>query len=55
LQAGAYSWQVSLYDNKRLLDNWYCVPELVIVTETLSDMRDQWTGVLNLPCDFKVN
>jgi lipopolysaccharide transport system ATP-binding protein len=55
LQAGAYSWQVSLYENKHLLDNWYCVPELIIVTETLSDIREQWTGILNLPCNFKVN
>lgn len=53
LRPGTYSWHVSLYNEGILLDAWHCVPELVIVTEPLTHPRDEWSGVLNIPCKFQ--
>jgi hypothetical protein len=53
LRPGVYYWHVSLYDGGNLLDNWHCVPPLVIATDPLTHPRDEWSGVLNIPCDFR--
>jgi len=54
LRPGIYHWQVSLYEDGKLLDNWYCIPELVIATDPEGHHLDQWNGILNLPCAFKI-
>jgi hypothetical protein len=54
LRPGVYHWQVSLYESGALLDNWHCVPELIIATEPLGHPRDEWSGILNLLCDFRI-
>ena len=54
LRPGVYHWQVSLYEDGGLLDNWFCIPELIIATEPQTHPSDEWNGVLNVPCDFKV-
>ncbi len=54
LSAGIYSWQVSMTADRKLLDLWYCVPELIVAIEPLADSRDRWTGILNLPCTFEM-
>jgi lipopolysaccharide transport system ATP-binding protein len=58
LKPGAYCWKVSLYSSLysegSLLDEWYCVPELIIATPPLTHPRDEWSGVLNVPCEFRV-
>jgi lipopolysaccharide transport system ATP-binding protein len=54
LRPGIYSWHVSIYSERSLLDEWHCVPELIIATEPLTHPRDKWTGVLNMRCDFQV-
>lgn len=50
---GVYRWQVSFYEDGKLLDLWYCVPEMVISTIPKTHPLDKWSGVLNLSCDFK--
>jgi len=55
LRPGVYHWLVSLYDGGELLDLWHCIPELIVATEPLTHPRDEWAGVLNVPCDFCVN
>ncbi|MFC1580651.1 polysaccharide ABC transporter ATP-binding protein [Thermodesulfobacteriota bacterium] len=55
LRPGIYHWQVSLYEDAELLDNWHCVPEFVIATEPFGHHLDQWQGLLNITCDFKIN
>lgn len=55
LRPGVYSWHVSLHDEERLIDSWYCVPDLIIATNPLGHPRDEWSGVLNLPCEFEVS
>ncbi|MBI4353364.1 MAG: ATP-binding cassette domain-containing protein [Candidatus Omnitrophica bacterium] len=54
VRPGVYRWQASFYGGGKLLDMWYCLPELVVATEPRTHFRDEWTGVLNLPCDFCV-
>ena len=53
LHPGNYSWCVSLYDEGKLLDKWQCVPEMVVATEPLTHPRDEWSGILNIPCKFQ--
>ena len=54
LRPGVYHFHVSLYDDAILLDEWNCVPELVVATEPLTHPKDEWSGILNIPCQFKV-
>ena len=54
LKPGSYYWKVSLYSEGALVDEWYCVPELIIATPPLTHPRDEWSGVLNIPCEFRV-
>ncbi len=55
LRPGVYSWHVSLYNDGHLMDEWHCVPELIIATEPLTHPQDEWSGVLNIPCVFQVH
>jgi hypothetical protein len=54
LRPGPYSWRVSLYDEHGLLDDWQCVPEMLVVTEPVTHPHDEWAGVLNIPTEFSV-
>lgn len=54
LRPGVYSWQVSLFDQDRQVDIWECYPEMIIATEGHQHLRDEWNGVLNVPCAFGV-
>jgi lipopolysaccharide transport system ATP-binding protein len=54
LKPGPYYWQVSIADDKGLIDLWDCVPELLITTEPLAHPQDEWAGFLNVPTDFSV-
>ena len=54
LRPGPYTWRVSLYDEHGLLDDWQCVPEMLVATEPVTHPRDEWAGVLNIPEEFSV-
>lgn len=54
LRPGVYHWQVSLYDGATLLDNWYGVPEMVIATIPVSNLTDEWCGLLNIACELNI-
>ena len=54
IRPGVYHWQVSLYENGALLDNWYCMPELIVATQPHGHPRDEWNGIINLPCAFRI-
>jgi len=55
LRPGVYRWHVSLYEGAKLLDAWHCTPEMIIATKPLTHPSDEWSGILNVPCDFHVN
>jgi lipopolysaccharide transport system ATP-binding protein len=54
LRPGPYTWQVSLYEGGQEVDNWECLPEMIVATETYQHPSDEWNGVLNLPARFAV-
>jgi ABC-type polysaccharide/polyol phosphate transport system ATPase subunit len=54
LRPGAYAWQVSLWEDKELLELWDCLPEMNIATQVFQHPRDEWNGVLNVPCGFTI-
>ncbi len=55
LKPGTYRWHVSLSDGAKVIDEWYATPEMVIATPPLAHHSDQWAGILNVPCEFKLN
>jgi ABC-type polysaccharide/polyol phosphate transport system ATPase subunit len=54
LRPGVYRWQVSLYQDGDLLDNWYCAPEMIVASQPQTHPRDEWAGILNVPCEFSI-
>jgi hypothetical protein len=54
LRPGPYSWRVTLYDDNGLLDDWECVPDLVVTTKPMGHSKDEWAGFLNIPCSFSL-
>ena len=54
LRPGPYTWRVTLWDEHGLLDDWQCVPEMLVATEPVTHPRDEWAGVLNIPEEFSV-
>jgi len=54
LRPAAYNWRVTLFDEDRLVDDWECVPELLIATTPMTHWSDEWAGTLNIPYDFSV-
>jgi hypothetical protein len=54
LKPGLYSWLVSLFDHGREVDTWSCFPEMAIATEIHQHLRDEWNGILNVPCEFGI-
>ncbi len=54
LRPGVYSWEVSLFDRGNPIDIWECLPEMIIDTEIHQHFRDEWNGILNVPCKFGI-
>jgi lipopolysaccharide transport system ATP-binding protein len=54
LRPGPYTWRVSLFDEHGLLDDWQCVPEMLVATEPVTHPNDEWAGLLNIPEEFSV-
>jgi ABC-type polysaccharide/polyol phosphate transport system ATPase subunit len=55
VRPGPYTWQVSLYSEGSLLDVWNCLPNMIVATEVHQHARDEWNGILNVPCKFNVS
>ena len=54
LRPGPYSWQVSLWENGEVVDLWDCAPDMIIATEVHQHARDEWNGILNVPCELVI-
>jgi hypothetical protein len=52
LRPAPYQWQVTIWDQGEMLDEWDCLPELNVATEIHQHHMDQWNGILNLPAYF---
>ena len=53
LRPGVYHWQVSIWENGRCLDQWTCVPDMIVGTKPVTHPDEQWQGVLNTPWEFQ--
>ncbi len=51
---GLYCWLLSLWDDHGQVDMWDGIPEMSVATEFSQHPRDEWGGILNLPCGFAV-
>ena len=49
LKPGVYSWRVTLFDEFGMVDDWDCIPELIVATAPLGHWHDEWAGLLNIP------
>jgi len=54
VRPGAYSWQVSLWNDEGNVDLWDAVPEMFVATQNFQHARDEWNGVLNVPCEYSI-
>ena len=54
IRPDTYYIHVSLYEGEKLLDEWNCSPGLSIVTPPVTHPRDEWAGILNIPCNFHI-
>jgi hypothetical protein len=54
LKPGLNSWLVSLFDHGREVDVWLSFPEMAISAEIHQHLRDEWNGILNVPCVFGI-
>jgi lipopolysaccharide transport system ATP-binding protein len=55
LRPGAYTWRVSFYDKGEQIDDWDCVPPMLISTLPQTHNYDEWAGILNIPCRFSTH
>jgi lipopolysaccharide transport system ATP-binding protein len=54
LRPSTYFWQVSLFDKTGLLDMWDSLPEMILSTKPLTHSKDEWAGILNIPCELSI-
>ncbi|MBI4445100.1 MAG: ABC transporter ATP-binding protein [Acidobacteria bacterium] len=55
LKPGPYYWHVSLYDHEGEVDEWHCIPNLVLATEPVTHFWDDFAGILNLSYRFQIS
>ena len=55
VRPGTYSWLVTLYENGNQVDAWDCMPPMIVGTEDFQFSREEWNGVLNMPCEFTIH
>ena len=55
LRPGPYSWAVSLADDHQYVDDWECVPDMIVATRPVTHPRDEWSGLLNVPIEFTIS
>jgi lipopolysaccharide transport system ATP-binding protein len=53
LRPGVYNWRVSIYDNGDRVDDWDCMPPMFVATVPKTHKQDEFTGILNIPSEFK--
>ena len=45
LRPGVYAWRSNLYDEDGLIDDWECLPELIVATKPVTHSKDEWAGI----------
>jgi lipopolysaccharide transport system ATP-binding protein len=55
LRPGSYFWSIGLWDDESCMDQWEVLPAMIVATPSYQHWSDQWTGLLNLPCELEHN
>jgi ABC-type polysaccharide/polyol phosphate transport system ATPase subunit len=55
LKPGIYTWNLSFYGRDELIDAGDLTPEFHVVIPSFQHPRDEWSGSLNLPSEFRVH
>jgi ABC-type polysaccharide/polyol phosphate transport system ATPase subunit len=53
LRPGVYHWQVSIWESDKCLDQWTCVPDMIVGTKPVTHPEEKWQGMLNTPWEFQ--
>lgn len=54
LQPGVYHWFVSLYEDREQVDEWLCLPEMIIASPAGGHPLEHLRGVLNVETEFEI-
>jgi lipopolysaccharide transport system ATP-binding protein len=52
IQSGVYEWRWGFHDERGVVDSFSSQPLMHIETAPAVKARDEWTGILNVPCSF---
>jgi lipopolysaccharide transport system ATP-binding protein len=57
LKPGPYRLHASFYEReaRRIIDDWWASPELIVTLPPSSHTQDEWQGIINLPCDLRID
>jgi lipopolysaccharide transport system ATP-binding protein len=53
LRPGVYHLEVSIWESGQCLDQWTCVPDMIVGTEPVTHPEEKWQGILNTPWEFQ--
>lgn len=59
VRPGSYSLRMCIFGEPnggdwRVLDDWHSIPDLIVATSPVAHPRDEWSGVLNIPCELEI-
>jgi ABC-type polysaccharide/polyol phosphate transport system ATPase subunit len=54
LRPGLYHWDVSIWEGGKCLDQWACVPDMIVGTKPVTHPQEEWQGLLNTPWEFQM-
>lgn len=54
VKPGAYRFRIGLADDLGVVEILDCRPDLLVGTEPLGHLDEQWAGLLNVPCELSI-
>lgn len=54
LRPGPYSWRAAIYDAGEPVDDWECLPQMLVSTIPATPCRDEAAGILNIPSKLDI-
>lgn len=54
LRPGVYSWRIAIYDAGERVDDWECLPQMLVSTLPATQCRDESAGILNIPAKLDI-
>jgi len=54
IRSDIYYWNVALWDGSRKIDSRIIAPEMVVSTHDFSNLNQEMSGIVNIPCTIEV-